>query len=346
VPDDRDDSALSNATSNPADAAPLTRRELRERERATLVPAPVLVAAATPTDYEKLFAVGVTQAIPTVIPAAGSRPRRRQRIEQKPGDTFAPARRFVPAGSSPSRTRPLGRTVRQRAAKGASILAMSFVALMAVATSIPAEALLSAQDVQASALESQRVLPVEEAQVMDMAGGDTVTVVRDGYESTTIAEVAAASGIRLEDTFTNNPNGTIQWPFAVGVHIGDQIGYRNCAGCSTNHGGQDFNPGIGAPIQAVADGVVSYAEDGEASLGVHMMIDHMINGELVTSVYAHMIHGSMLFKEGDVIKVGQVIGKTGSTGMSTGPHLHFEIREGGITSTRVDPLAWLYANTN
>ncbi|WP_158252786.1 MULTISPECIES: M23 family metallopeptidase [unclassified Cryobacterium] len=311
--------------------------------------AAVPVADAEPTDYEKLLAPGVTQSIPTVIPAAGDLPRRRQRIEQKPGETFAPARDFVPAGALPRRTpraRPLGSTMRKRAAKGASILAMSFVALMAVATSIPAEALLSSQDVQASVLEAQRVLPADEGQSMDMAGGDTVTVERDGYESSTIAEVAAASGIRMEDTFTNNPNGTIQWPFAVGVHIGDQIGYRNCAGCSVNHGGQDFNPGLGAPIQTIADGVVSYAEDGEASLGVHMMIDHMINGELVTSVYAHMIHGSMLFKEGDVVKVGQVIGKTGSTGMSTGPHLHFEIRQGGITGTKVDPLAWLYANTN
>ena len=310
--------------------------------------AAVALADAEPTDYEKLLSPGVTESIPTVIPAAGDRPRRRQRTEQKPGEKFAPARNFVPAGSLPRRaprSHPPGGSLRKRATKGASILAMSFVALMAVATSIPAEALLSAQDVRASVLEAQRV-PAEDIQSMELAGGDTLTVERDGFESSSIAEVAAASGIRLEDTFTNNPNGTIQWPFAVGVHIGDQIGPRNCAGCSANHGGQDFNPGVGAPIQAIADGVVSQAEDGEASLGVHMMIDHMIDGELVTSVYAHMIHGSMLFKKGDVVKVGQVIGKTGSTGMSTGPHLHFEIREGGISGTKVDPLAWLYANTN
>ena len=307
------------------------------------------VAVPEPTDFEKLWATGKTQSIPTVIPAPGDRPRRRHRIEHKPGEAFAPAPDFVPVTALPGRApqaRPLGGAMRKRAAKGASILAMSFVALMAVATSLPAEALLSSQDVQASTQEAQRVVPAAEAQTMDLAGADTVTVERDGYESSTIAEVAAASGIRLEDTFTNNPNGTIQWPFAVGVHIGDQIGYRNCAGCSTNHGGQDFNPGVGAPIQAIADGVVSYAEDGEASLGVHMMIDHMIDGKLVTSVYAHMIHGSMLFEVGDVVKVGQVIGDTGTTGMSTGPHLHFEIREGGITGTKVDPLAWLYANTN
>ena len=150
----------------------------------------------------------------------------------------------------------------------------------------------------------------------------------------------------MEATFTNNPNGTIQWPFSVGVHIGDRFGYRDCAGCSSNHGGQDFNPGLGAPIQSIADGVVSYAEDGEGSLGVHMIIDHMIDGKLVSSVYAHMIHGSMLFKTGDVVTVGQVIGQVGNTGMSTGPHLHLDIRLGGKDGTKVDPLVWLYANTN
>jgi len=187
----------------------------------------------------------------------------------------------------------------------------------------------------------------EPAQTINLANGtDTITVEQDSYQAQSIAEVAAASGIRLENTFSNNPNGTVQWPFAVGVHIGDQFGPRNCAGCSANHGGQDFNPGVGAPIQAIADGVVSYTEDGEASLGVHMIIDHMIDGKLVSSVYAHMIHGSMLLETGDVVKVGQVIGKVGSTGMSTGPHLHFEIREGGIKGTKVAPLPWLYANTN
>jgi murein DD-endopeptidase MepM/ murein hydrolase activator NlpD len=237
--------------------------------------------------------------------------------------------------------------VRRGAAKGVTFAAMAFVALMAVSTSLPAEALLSSADVQAAAVAARQSGSTEPAQTLDMATGtDTISVERDGYESKTIAEVAAASGIRLEATFTNNPSGTIQWPFAVGVHIGDHFGHRDCAGCSVNHQGQDFNPGMGAPIQAIADGVVSYTQDGEGSLGVHMMIDHMIDGKKVTSVYAHMIHGSMKFKTGDVVKVGQVIGNTGNTGMSTGPHLHFEIRLGGKDGTHVDPLDWLYAHVN
>ncbi|GAA3884005.1 hypothetical protein GCM10022381_27750 [Leifsonia kafniensis] len=256
---------------------------------------------------------------------------------------WTPTRSISPSATSSRST--VGR-VKGLAAKGASIAVLAVVALMTVSTSLPAEALLSSADVQTAALAMKSTTTLEGQKINVAGGGDTLTVQRDGYESKSIAEVAAASGIRLEATFTNNPNGTIQWPFAVGVHVGDEFGLRDCAGCSANHGGQDFNPGLGAPIQAIADGVVSLAEDGEGSLGVHMMIDHVIDGKTVTSVYAHMIHGSMLFKTGDVVKVGEVIGKTGTTGMSTGPHLHFEIRLGGINGTKTDPLVWLRANTN
>ena len=362
----REQERLASAAILTADATKLVAAELSEPDLQQVVVAPddrVIAAEgsrdAQPADFQHLLSPEptVTTSIPLVGAAAGA--SRASRRSERAGATarlseaeapFAPTRRFVPtvtprASVASSRVKPLSR-VRRLATTGMTVAAMSFVALMAVSTSLPAEALLSSSDVQEAALASQRPAEVEPAQTLDLAGGDTITVERDGYASSTIAAEAAASGIRMEATFTNNPNGTIQWPFAVGVHIGDQFGYRNCAGCSVNHGGQDFNPGLGAPIQAISDGVVSFAEDGENSLGVHMIIDHMIDGKLVSSVYAHMIHGSMLFKVGDVVKVGQVIGKTGSTGMSTGPHLHFEIREGGIDGTKVDPLAWLYANTN
>jgi murein DD-endopeptidase MepM/ murein hydrolase activator NlpD len=300
----------------------------------------------------QLRAVRATDEAPAPLaPAEAVAPRRTPVAPERVLPDFVPRTRTKTAKSAPANRAPVSvhsghHRMRMLATKGGSIVAMSFIALMAVATSLPAEALLSSTDVQAAALEAKKPVVTEPAQTINLAGTDTITVEESSYESKSIAEVAAASGIRLEDSFTNNPNGTIQWPFAVGVHVGDQFGPRNCAGCSANHGGQDFNPGINAPIQAIADGVVSYTEDGEASLGVHMIIDHMIDGKLVSSVYAHMVHGSMLLETGDVVKVGQVIGKVGSTGMSTGPHLHFEIRIGGIKGTKVAPLPWLYANTN
>ena len=172
---------------------------------------------------------------------------------------------------------------------------MGFVALMAVATSVPANALLTAEDVATSVAEASQAelgdgngLSNQASQSLDSEGSAELTFTRDDYTTSTVEEAAAAMGIRPANTFTNNPNGTIQWPFAVGVTIGDRFGSRDCAGCSSDHHGQDFNPGNGAPIQVIADGVVRHVEDGEGSLGVNVIVDHTINGRLVSSVYAHM----------------------------------------------------------
>ncbi|SIO09305.1 Murein DD-endopeptidase MepM and murein hydrolase activator NlpD, contain LysM domain [Agromyces cerinus subsp. cerinus] len=285
----------------------------------------------------------------TGVAAAEQRPRR------SPGADFVGARRSTGRDASGSDTaaatpRPPAKRRVKRAGRVARMssgfAAMSFAALLAVTTSVPSLSLLSPADVQAMALERANV-GTEPGQQVEINGGALAqTVQRDGYETQTIDEYARAAGIRPEATFTNNPSGTIQWPFAVGVHIGDRFGYRDCAGCSSDHGGQDFNPGLGAEIQAIADGVVANSTDSGGSLGVVMMIDHMIDGELVTSVYAHMEYESRRFEVGDTVSVGDVIGNTGDTGMSTGPHLHFEIRLGGMDGTKVDPLDWLYANTN
>ena len=127
--------------------------------------------------------------------------------------------------------------------------------------------------------------------------------------------------------------------------MGDGFGPRRapCRGCSSMHEGADFDPGNGTPIRAIAAGVVVETNaPGWAALGVHARIQHVIDGQVVTSVYAHMQVGSMGLKVGDRVAPGQVIGRVGSTGASTGPHLHFEIRLGGTRA--VDPVAWMHAH--
>jgi len=222
---------------------------------------------------------------------------------------------------------------------------MAFAALIAVATSVPANALLTSSDVAAQALAARKSQEAA-GQSYIVHGGDSPQVERDGFRSSTVAQLAQERGIRAEDdTFVNNPNGTVQWPFAVGVHIGDRFGHRECVGCTSNHLGQDFNPGDGAPIQTIADGVVRVADSSDGgALGVHVIIDHVISGQRVSSLYAHMQVGSMKVSVGNVVKVGQHIGDVGNTGMSTGPHLHLGILLDG--TEYVDPLAFLrkYAN--
>jgi murein DD-endopeptidase MepM/ murein hydrolase activator NlpD len=237
------------------------------------------------------------------------------------------------------------------AAKSFSFAAFSVAGLLTLATSLPANALLSADDVAA-----QKVLvtqgdstesPTAQTQTV-AASGETVleAVKRDSYGAMSAIEAAKVLGIEPEATFSNDPNGSVQWPFAVGVHIGSDYGARpGCSiGCSTDHKGQDFNPGYGAPIQSIADGVVIESTDSGGAFGVKIVIEHVVDGQVVRSLYAHMVSGSRTVQVGDPVTVGQVIGQTGNTGRSTGPHLHLEILLDG--TEQVDPLAWLYANTN
>ncbi len=156
------------------------------------------------------------------------------------------------------------------------------------------------------------------------------------YSTLTMAQIAADSGIsNFSNFFINNPTSPIQWPFAVGVPISYGFGMRD----GTMHEGVDFTPGEGSPIQAVADGVVRESTDSGGAFGVHIVIDHVIDGVLISSSYSHMLYGSRQVEVGDQVTVGTIIGHTGNTGRSFGAHTHFEILANGTTP--IDPITWL-----
>lgn len=103
------------------------------------------------------------------------------------------------------------------------------------------------------------------------------------------------------------------------------------------HAGIDFGVPIGTPIYAIADGVVVKAVNDQGhskvSWGNYVKIRH--DGENYT-LYGHM--SEVVVKEGQMVKQGQLIGYSGNSGRSTGPHLHFEFYLGGPeTDKRVDP---------
>ena len=93
---------------------------------------------------------------------------------------------------------------------------------------------------------------------------------------------------------------------------------------SANHGGIDIGANTGTPIYAAMDGTVTVSSE-EGEYGKHIDIE---NGEVLTR-YAHC--SKLLVKEGQKVKQGDKIAEVGSTGNSTGPHLHFEIRRGNRT---------------
>jgi murein DD-endopeptidase MepM/ murein hydrolase activator NlpD len=167
-------------------------------------------------------------------------------------------------------------------------------------------------------------------------------VQRESWSVTTYAQVLKARYGNRNFAYSTTGTGSIRWPFPTAVEISSGFGDRvaPCRYCSSSHRGVDFTPGNGAPIFAVADGVVTQAEYGRG-YGEHVYIEHRINGQSVVTVYAHMQRTSSPLRVGDSVAVGDFVGLVGNTGTSTGPHLHLEVR---INGEYVDPFAWLKEN--
>lgn len=107
------------------------------------------------------------------------------------------------------------------------------------------------------------------------------------------------------------------------------------------HYGVDIANSTGTSIVSAADGVVSYASP-LSSYGNLIMVTHSINGQVFTSLYAHL--NSINVSVGQEVSKGQLIGGMGATGNVTGTHLHFEIHKGnweGMTKNSVNPLRYI-----
>ena len=224
-----------------------------------------------------------------------------------------------------------------------TMVAMAFIAGLAVATSVPANALLTQDQIHAinTGLSEDGYAigqEVEAANAVVASGRDKVSATQWGG--------VLGGGLYSNVTYVNDPLGTIQWPFRRTVPISDLFGTRaNPFGSGTTfHHGMDFNPGEGAPIQIIADGVVSaVVQDEYGGLGYYVIVDHNVKGMKFQSVYGHMKAGSIQVRVGQRVSVTDIVGQVGSTGASTGAHLHFEIRVDGAV---IDPLTWLQKYTN
>jgi murein DD-endopeptidase MepM/ murein hydrolase activator NlpD len=99
------------------------------------------------------------------------------------------------------------------------------------------------------------------------------------------------------------------------------------------HAGLDLVQPIGTPVTAAASGLVVAVSHGRIGYGNYVVISH---GQGIETLYGHL--KSIDVAAGDRVTVGQVIGREGSTGFSTGPHLHFELR---INGQATDPMLYL-----
>ena len=125
--------------------------------------------------------------------------------------------------------------------------------------------------------------------------------------------------------------GNLVWP-SYCTYITSRQGPRvhPITGEYKNHGGTDIGASYGSAIYAADSGKVVSSSDGwNGGWGNYVMIDH---GNGMQTLYAHM--SSRAVSVGQTVKRGQTIGYVGSTGMSTGPHLHFEMY---VNGSRIDP---------
>jgi murein DD-endopeptidase MepM/ murein hydrolase activator NlpD len=149
--------------------------------------------------------------------------------------------------------------------------------------------------------------------------GTKLTIPTRNGESTA---VKAAGGL---------PAGNMPWP--VTGWVSSPFGFRD----GRMHEGLDIAADRGDPITAVRGGRVTFAgiQDG---YGLTVIIDH---GEGLSTLYSHC--SQLLVKAGDRVASGQLIARVGSTGRSTGPHLHLEVRVNGVPYDPMLCLERMYA---
>lgn len=151
-------------------------------------------------------------------------------------------------------------------------------------------------------------------------------------ENQLLAESRALTGVIAASTGGGSGGGSLGWPVAgpvvssFGWRIHPILGYRKF------HTGIDIAAGYGAAIHAAGSGRVIYAT-WMGGYGNVIIIDH---GNGLSTLYAHQ--SSLAVGVGASVRRGQTIGAVGSTGFSTGPHLHFEVR---VNGNPVDPMGYL-----
>jgi murein DD-endopeptidase MepM/ murein hydrolase activator NlpD len=139
--------------------------------------------------------------------------------------------------------------------------------------------------------------------------------------------------------YTGETTGKWSKP-VTGANVRITSGYGSrpspTAGASTNHEGIDIGAPYGTPVKAAANGIVNFAGSA-GGYGNAIYIDNgTIEGKRVSSRYGHL--NRYIVASGTKVTQGQTIGYVGSTGKSTGPHLHFEVRENGKA---VNPISYI-----
>ncbi len=352
------------------DAAPasVSAPTLRRRDRAhakpgvsafalaDTLPAEEVVATAEDAAAESvLIDAHAADAIPLAFVAAAAEPCLADEFEQAarllsftgqtPIQTVPVVAAPVPAAHVVRRHRRV--SFKRVAATSFSLGVMSLVGLLAIGTTLPASAISATPPSADIAVAAPEPKATENIQAyVSSTDGDSTLERSSSFDVESMEDIAADSGVtQFAGTWVSDPSAAIQWPFPVGVPISAAYGSQTyLSKFSSPHRGVDLTPGTGAEVHVIADGTVRIATEAGGDYGVTVVVDHVIDGRLVSTRYAHMQYGSLQVSQGDTVSVGDVIGRVGQTGKATGPHLHFEVLLDGTTHT--DPIAWMEQHTD
>ena len=275
---------------------------------------------------------------------------RRSRVRRPARRSAEVVERTAPAAAPPARrsaAAPRAAASKRRPLR--SLATLAIVAGLVAAVGIPAYGALvpetDAKTIQQAAEEGAQSLIV----ASEVKGS---TLQRDSYSATTEAEIAkkkaaaaaaarakmlgSTASVNMDLSLVGPGTGPVRWPLAKITRIGD--GFMSRGGA--HHGVDLIAPG-GTPIFASTSGVVRVSQESYYGYGVAIVIDGVIDGRKVSTLYSHLRYGSRTVGVGSHVQAGQVIGLVGATGRAFGNHLHFEVK---INGSLVDPLAFLRAN--
>ncbi|UAJ81643.1 peptidoglycan DD-metalloendopeptidase family protein [Leifsonia sp. ZF2019] len=194
-------------------------------------------------------------------------------------------------------------------------------------------AIAAAKAAQDKLAEQQKQIVVMQAQLAALKDATAKTV--QGYEAG-VAAAAAAAAARGSGGLPGGYVGPQGWAVPAAGPITDGFGSRPSPGGvgSTYHQGIDIGAGCGSPIYAAYGGTVIYA-GYYGSYGNFVLID---NGGGIKTGYAHIRDGGIMVGIGQGVGAGQPIARVGTTGASTGCHLHFEVR---INDVKIDGIPFM-----
>lgn len=204
-------------------------------------------------------------------------------------------------------------------------ISKGMAALCAAATLTAASPALANASANAAAADVTE--PVREAQAEGLIGGDPRF--RQLFASWTALD-NAGPGASIEKPVvavpSRNPLSSSRLTSGYGMRTHPVLGRRRA------HKGVDLAAPTGTPVYATADGMVGRA-DWFSSYGLYISIDH---GADLETRYAHL--SKLAVAAGERVRKGDLIGYVGSTGRSTGPHLHYEVRVDGVA---VNPIPYM-----